>query len=177
VLRTFPHIEDQLPPRLFRSASYNQEGVEIPGNPERKGGPHIIGELVSVMPQWGALAGGDLTDDEILADVRHERHTLGGADPTSDEYVEEFENRCADGAPGFVSTSRRAELWPTSTRPVSPIAEGNEIEITIGDVPVEGSPPGWLLVPDAEGPRSRPTNARLGFVRDRLVDRSRVPSG
>ena len=44
------------------------------------GGPRTAGSL-GAMPAQGTLAGGDLTDDEILAVVCHERYTLGGADP------------------------------------------------------------------------------------------------
>ena len=55
------------------------------------------------MPAQGATAGGDLTDAEILAVVCHERYTLGGADPTSDEYAEEFEDWCSEEAPMFAA--------------------------------------------------------------------------
>ncbi len=61
-------------------AEYNLDGVEIYGNPDREGGPHVTDGL-GVMPQQGSLAGGGLTDYEILGVVCHERYTLGGADP------------------------------------------------------------------------------------------------
>ena len=102
MLKTFPHIEDQLRFVYFGTENYNIEGVEIYGNPDREGGAHETGSL-GPMPAWGELAGGDLTDEEILAVVCHERYTLGGADPTSDEYVEEFEDWCAEEAPAFVA--------------------------------------------------------------------------
>ena len=57
-----------------------------------------------------AHAGGDLTDDEILAVVCHERYTLGGADPTADEYVEEFENWCSEEAPIFAALEEGGTL-------------------------------------------------------------------
>ena len=62
------------------------------------------------MPGQGSTAGGDLTDEEILAVVCHERYTLGGADPTGDEYLEEYEDWCSDEAPTFVALEAGATL-------------------------------------------------------------------
>ena len=140
MLATFPHIEDQLRFVYFGTENYNIEGVEIYGNPEREGGVHETGSL-GPMPPQGALAGGDLTDEEILAVVCHERYTLGGAGPTSDEYVAEYENWCSEEAPTFValeggSDARRAQ------RPRLADAEGEPFPIIdIGDAPLAGSAP------------------------------------
>ena len=94
------------------------------------------------MPGQGADVGGDLTDDEILAVVCHERYTLGGADPASDEYVEEYEHWCSDESPIYEAlesgTTSLADLADAGVVD----AEGEAIEIMpIGDTPVEGSPP------------------------------------
>ncbi|HEX9258698.1 MAG TPA: cytochrome c [Acidimicrobiales bacterium] len=50
-------------------------------------GLHIGGQLGAPgsMPAWGSTAGGELTDVEILEVICHERVTLGGEDPASDE--------------------------------------------------------------------------------------------
>ena len=75
------------------------------------------------MPGWGATAGGELTDAEILAVVCHERYDLGGADPTSDEYAEEFEDWCAEEAPIYAGLEdghrARRPRRPSSTTPTA----------------------------------------------------------
>ena len=50
--QTFPHIEDQLRFVYFGTAEYNLAGVEIYGNPDREGGPHLAGSF-GVMPAAG----------------------------------------------------------------------------------------------------------------------------
>jgi hypothetical protein len=94
VLKTFPHIEDQLRYVYYGTEQYNAAGVEIYGDPNREGGPHITGAR-NVMPNQGSQAGGGLTDAELLAVVCHERYTLGGADQTGD-YLDEYEQWCAE---------------------------------------------------------------------------------
>lgn len=140
VLLTFPHIEDQLRFVYFGTEQYNIAGVSIYGNPEREGGPHIAGSL-GAMPGQGSLAGGDLTDDEILAVVCHERYTLGGADPAAEEHVEEFENWCSDESPVYEALEAGTSLADLADAGVV-TADGEPIEmIPVGDTPVEGSPP------------------------------------
>jgi len=139
--KTFPHIEDQLRFVYFGTAQYQVAGVESYGNPEREGGPHLTQSL-GVMPGQGALAGGDLTDDEVLAVVCHERYDLGGADPASDEWVEEFEHWCSDESPIYAALESGTSLADLADAGVTD-AEGEPIEILpIGDAPAEGSPPG-----------------------------------
>ncbi len=141
VEKTFPHIEDQVRFVYFGTAQYNIAGVSNYGNPDREGGPHTVGSF-GQMPGQGALAGGDLTDDEILAVVCYERYTIGGADPESDEYADEYEHWCSDESPiyealesGTASFADLAEAGVTD-------AAGDAIEIMpIGDAPAEGSPP------------------------------------
>jgi mono/diheme cytochrome c family protein len=134
VLKTFPHIEDQLRYVYYGTAEYNLAGVEIYGNPEREGGPHIAGGRGN-MPQQGADAGGGLTDDEILAVVCHERYTLGGADPAAAEYADEFELWCSENSEIFAALEAGEYTLPTAGDAVEGI-------IPIGPEPAPGSPPG-----------------------------------
>ena len=117
VLKTFPHIEDQIRFVYFGTEGYNAAGVEIYGNPDARAAPTSPATR-GVMPAFG----GALTEDEILAVVCHERYTLGGADPTSEEYVDEFENWCRAESPAFAELearhlrrhlARRSPTWAT----------------------------------------------------------------
>jgi mono/diheme cytochrome c family protein len=101
VLKTFPHIEDQLRWVYVGGEAYAAAGVEIPGDPKRAGGAHVT-KARGVMPQQGEKAGGALTEAEILAVVCHERYTLGGADPAG-AYQKEYENWCAPEAPAWLA--------------------------------------------------------------------------
>lgn len=127
VLKTFPHIEDQLRYVLYGTGAYNVAGVEIYGNPDREGGPHVTGAR-------GAMPGfaGALTDYEILAVVCHERYALGGADPTGD-YAEEFATWCAPDAEIFLQLEEGEHL--------DTIHEMHEEILVIGDGPAAGSAP------------------------------------
>ena len=131
VLKTFPHIEDQLRYVYFGTGEYNLAGVEVYGNPEREGGAHVTGAR-GLMPQQGSTVGGDLTDYEILAVVCHERYTLGGAD-SAGEYAEEFEQWCSEESEIFVALEAGTTL--------AMLNETFEEIIPIGDEPVPGSPP------------------------------------
>ena len=102
--------------------------------------PTTTGSL-GPMPAQGQNAGGDLTDEEILAVVCHERYTLGGADPDSDEYAAEFEDWCSEEAPTFVALEEGVTLDELADQELNNV-EGEPIEIIdIGDVPAPGSPP------------------------------------
>lgn len=100
VLKTFPHIEDQLRFVYSGTLKYGLAGVEIYGNPDREGGAHVT-QARGVMPAQGPTAGGGLTEAQILAVVCHERYTLGGADATADN-LEEYEKWCSPEAPAWV---------------------------------------------------------------------------
>jgi hypothetical protein len=141
VLQTFPHIEDQLRFVYFGTAEYNLAGVDVYGNPDREGGPHLAGSF-GVMPQQGSTVGGDLTDAEILAVVCHERYDLGGADPTSDEYVEEFEDWCSEEAPAYAALESGIPLADLADQSLTNAAGDVFPIIPIGDAPAPGSPPG-----------------------------------
>ena len=102
--------------------------------------PHETGSF-GPMPAQGQNAGGELTDEEILAVVCHERYTLGGADPNSDEYAEEFEDWCSEEAPTFLALEEGVTLDELADQGLTD-AEGEPIEIIdIGDAPAAGSPP------------------------------------
>ena len=131
VLKTFPHIEDQVRYVYYGTEGYNAAGVDVYGNPDREGGSHVTGQR-GVMPAFG----GQMTQYEIVAVVCHERYTLGGADPTSEEWAEEYETWCSEESPVF------AELEAGTYDYTSPDApEMGVAEITpIGPVAISGSP-------------------------------------
>jgi mono/diheme cytochrome c family protein len=130
VMKTFPHIEDQLRYVYFGTQGYNLAGVtDAYGNPDREGGPHLPGGR-GVMPAQGTEAGGGLTDEEILAVVCHERYALGGADPGGD-FAEEFEKWCSEESEIFVALEGGTTLAALS----------EEFEGVLPmDAPIPGSP-------------------------------------
>ena len=132
VLQTFPHIEDQIRYVYYGTEGYNAADVEIYGNPDREGGPHVTGNR-GVMPAFG----GQLTQYEIVAVVCHERYDLGGADPTSEEYAEEYETWCSEESAVF------AELEAGTYDYTSPDAPdmGPAAITPIGPEAIPGSPP------------------------------------
>jgi mono/diheme cytochrome c family protein len=128
VLKTFPHIEDQLRWVYWGTEGYNAAGVDIYGNPDREGGPHVTGGSGAVMPAQGdALSG-----EELLGVVCHERYTLGGADPAAD-FAEEYEKWCSEESEIFADLEAGGDVLT--------LADRFDDLMPIGD-PVEGSPPG-----------------------------------
>lgn len=104
VLKTFPHIEDMLNFVYTGSQGYVKEGLATYGDPNREGGAHApLSYNGNPMPMQGAMAGGGLTDAQILAVVCHERYALGGADPASEEYAAEYEDWCSPESPIFAA--------------------------------------------------------------------------
>ena len=141
-LKTFPHIEDQLRFVYFGTEDYNLAGVTIYGDPDREGGAHDDRLVRRRCRHWGATAGGDLTDAEILAVVCHERYTLGGADPTEPTSTPRSTRTGAPRSRRSSPPSRRARRSPTSTPPASPTPTATPIEIIdIGDAPVAPASP------------------------------------
>jgi len=132
VLETFPLIEDQLRYVYHGTEGFNAENVGIYGNPDREGGPRVTGEQ-GVMPAFG----GQLAEEEIIAVVCYERYTLGGADPTSDEFADEYEAWCSGESPIYEG-----------------IASG-ELSLTVGEEEQLGEVPftpiGELAVPGSAG--------------------------
>jgi hypothetical protein len=132
VLKTFPHIEDQLRWVYFGTDEYAAAGVEIYGNPDREGGAHTTGFSGSVMPgQSVNVTGGALTDEEILGVVCHERFTLGGADDGGDQ-AEEYEKWCSEESEIFHDLEGGGDLRT--------LEERFDDIIPIGSVPAPGSP-------------------------------------
>ena len=139
VLATFPNIEDQLRYVYWGTGQYNIAEVDVYGNPERDGGPHVTGAL-GVMPQQGEMAGGGLTDYEILGVVCHERYTLGGADPTSEEWEEEFEHFCSEESPVFEALQAGEYSLTSEEAGTFSTAEGEEFTIEPVGAPKPGRP-------------------------------------
>lgn len=139
ILDTFPHIEDHIRYVYYGTDQYNLAGVEIYGDPDRTSGPHITGSR-GVMPQQGSNIGGSLTDEEIVAVVCHERYSLGGADPDSDSYAEEFEAWCAAEAPAFAAIVDGVFDLQTNEPPIILGTDGEPLQLTpVGDVPIDGT--------------------------------------
>ncbi len=132
VLETFPNIEDQVRYVHYGTEGYNAAGVDIYGNPDREGGPHVTGNL-GVMPAFAS----QLTQYEIVAVVCHERYTLGGADPTSEEWAEEYETWCSEEAPVFTELEGGVYDY---TSPEAPVMGEAEI-MPVGPEAIPGSPP------------------------------------
>lgn len=123
IMKTFPHIEDQLRFVYFGSQMYQDAGIEIYGNPEREGGPHVT-KARGVMPaQMGAL-----TDVDILNVVCHERYTLGGM-----EEGDEFATWCSE------DSEIHAALESGSST-LANLHEAFPEIMPIGDAPLAGSP-------------------------------------
>jgi mono/diheme cytochrome c family protein len=129
VLKTFPHIEDQLRFVYYGSEQYAAAGVDIYGDPNREGGPHVVlGRNGAAMPAWG----GNLTDAEILGVVCHERYDLGGADPT--DLATEYDQWCGEESEIFADLEAGGDIRTLEQRFPDIIA--------IGEAPVAGSPAG-----------------------------------
>ena len=173
VILTFPHIEDQLRFVYFGTDQYNLAGVTQYGNPDREGGAHATGSF-GVMPGQGSAVGGDLTDAEILAVVCHERFTLSGLDPdTDDAAAAEFELWCSEESPMFANLEAGGTLADLDTAGVAD-AEGNAVEIIdIGDEPAPGNPagPSDPVPPRRRRPLPRPTPPNRRPIRTECVRR------
>jgi hypothetical protein len=129
VLKTFPHIEDQLRWVYNGSDAYATAGIQIYGDPKRAGGAHIT-KARGTMPGQST----QLTESQILAVVCHERYTLGGADPTG-TYLKEYDNWCAPDAPAWLALQDGSATFDNIDTKV-PGA------IKVGKVPAAGSSAG-----------------------------------
>jgi mono/diheme cytochrome c family protein len=94
VVKTFPDIESMLE---FVWVGSEGVGVGQPyGDPDREGGPHIAGSYNgNLMPAFNGV----LTDEELLAVVRHERETLSGEEVDAARLDEDEQLLTADGDP------------------------------------------------------------------------------
>ncbi|WP_395152515.1 c-type cytochrome [Ilumatobacter sp.] len=134
VLATFPRIEDHIRFVHYGTDQYRLAGVAIYGDPARVGGPHITGER-GAMPPFRD----ELTTAEIIAVVCHERYTLSGADPSSDDYVEEYNTWCSPDAVLY-SALNNGELDLVDNQSTEIQIDGTDITVTpIGPSPIDGS--------------------------------------
>jgi len=96
VLKTFPKIEDMLNFVYTGSQQFVAAGIKVYGDPGREGGAHApLSYNANPMPQQGEKYGGALSEAEILGVVCHERYAIGGADPKSEQWKEEYETWCS----------------------------------------------------------------------------------
>ncbi|MDX2381914.1 MAG: c-type cytochrome [Acidimicrobiia bacterium] len=137
VLDTFPQIEDQIRYVTYGTEGYNAAGIEIYGNPDREGGVHTTGSQ-GVMPAFES----QLEASDLIAVVCHERYTLGGAEPTSEEYAEEYEAWCSDEAPVYQAVENLEYNVTTDNAESFALPGGGSITvIPIGTTPTQGLPP------------------------------------
>jgi mono/diheme cytochrome c family protein len=109
VLKTFPHIEDQLNYVYNGSAGFQLEGLKVYGDPAREGGARAPGSFGALMYPQALSNGGSLTEVEILAVVCHERYSMAGnAEANSDKWKEEYELWCSPEAPIWVALEEGA---------------------------------------------------------------------
>ena len=136
VLATFPRIEDQIRFVHYGTAQYRQAGVDVYGDPNREGGAHVTGQRGDMPP-----FGGELSTVEIVAVVCHERYTLGGAEPSSDTYVDEYDAWCAPDAAVFAALDS-GQLNLVDLGPDLVAIDGTDIVVTpIGLAPLNGGGP------------------------------------
>jgi mono/diheme cytochrome c family protein len=96
VLKSFPRIEDMLNFVYVGSQAYAAADLTTYGDPNREGGARkTLGYNGNPMPQQGKLAGGGLTDYQILGTVCHIRYKLSGADSASETWASEYEKWCS----------------------------------------------------------------------------------
>ncbi len=129
MLKTFPHIEDQLRWVHGGTDAYFTAGVESYGNPNRPGGAHITKARGNMPGQAGQL-----TDAQILAVVCHERFTLGGADAVGAN-KDEFDKWCSVDAPAWTALEDGSVTFDN----VDTVVPG---AIKVGTEPAPGSPAG-----------------------------------
>ncbi|MEI7547606.1 MAG: c-type cytochrome, partial [Actinomycetota bacterium] len=98
LLKTFPHIEDQLNLVYTGSQAFATAGLPFYGDAS----VGHLGYNGVYVPQQGKKSGGGLTDAEILAVVCHERYDLSGADKAG-AYAAEYTLWCAPGSPIYAA--------------------------------------------------------------------------
>ena len=114
VMKTFPQIEDMLNFVYVGSQAFVSAELPVYGNPDREGGPHApLSYNGNPMPQQGAMAGGALTDYEILGVVCHVRYGIGGTDRASEEWAAEFAQWCSPESEIFLSLESGASTYDT----------------------------------------------------------------
>ena len=127
-MKTFPHIEDQLRWVYLGTAEYSAAKITIAGDPNREGGPHIVGANGQMPAQKGQQ-----TDAEILGVVCDERYALGGVA----EEGAEFELWCATESPVYAALETGAATFVN----LHTVLAGKGI-MEIGSVPKAGTTAG-----------------------------------
>lgn len=103
-MKTFPQIEDMLNFVYTGSQAFVAADIPIYGDPNREGGAHVpLSYNGNPMPQQGSLAGGALTDYEILGVVCHIRYNITGTDPADEAWAAEYANWCSPDSPIFLA--------------------------------------------------------------------------
>lgn len=114
VLKTFPRIEDMLNFVYTGSQAYAAAELVTYGNPNREGGARAtLGYNGNPMPQQGQMAGGGLTDYEILGTVCHIRYDLSGADSASEMWASEYEKWCSSESEIFKALEAGSSTFDT----------------------------------------------------------------
>ncbi len=104
---TFPHIEDQLRWVSFGTKAYADAGIRIAGDPNRAGGPHVVGTN-GLMPAQGTK----LSSAQLLAVVCHERFALGGIEQSGDEW----DKWCSPSSPAWVAAEGGTSIAELGTK-------------------------------------------------------------
>lgn len=133
VLKTFPHIEDQLNLVYTGSQAYSIAGVGAYGDKSR----NHLSYNGAYMPAQGSKGGGALTEAEILAVVCDERYTIGGADAAGAQYSAEYAKWCAEGNPIYAGLEDGSITFDNITT----TAAGKGV-LPIGTAPRPGKGPG-----------------------------------
>ena len=124
VLKTFPHIEDMLNFVYTGSQAFVSAGIKQYGNPEREGGAHApLSYNGNPMPQQGETYGGGLSQAEILGVVCHARYGVGGADPKSETWAEEYETWCSPESEIFKALETGGTSFDTIAKDFSMLKE------------------------------------------------------
>jgi len=114
VMKTFPQIEDMLNFVYVGSQQFVSAELPVYGDPDREGGAHApLSYNGNPMPQQGSMAGGALTDYEILGVVCHVRYGIAGADSASEEWAAEFEQWCSPESEIFLALESGATTYDT----------------------------------------------------------------
>ncbi len=138
VMKTFPQIEDMLNFVYSGSQKYVAAGLKVYGDPNREGGAHApLSYNGNPMPLQGEKAGGALTEAEILSVVCHERYSISGADPKSEQWKSEYETWCSPDSEIFKALEAGSTSFDTIEKDFSMLADkpgavGTEPRASVG---------------------------------------------
>jgi len=96
------------------SQAYASQDIKYYGDINREGGAHApLSYNGNPMPMQGEKAGGGLTEAQILGVVCHERYTISGADPASEQWKEEYETWCSPESEIFLALENGTTSFDT----------------------------------------------------------------